>query len=110
MFRIHIKRGSESTGLTIEGKLIGRWVTELEKCWRAEFYDESAKPIVVNLAAVWFVDVEGKELLTQMRRQGATLVAKGCLMKALVEDIETNLRSDRSSGEVGGPCSSQSTA
>jgi hypothetical protein len=44
---------------------------------------------VVDLAAVTFVDRAGKELLAQMCRRGVALVTRGCLMKAIVEEIET---------------------
>ncbi|HSB09883.1 MAG TPA: hypothetical protein VLM38_10395 [Blastocatellia bacterium] len=100
MFRIHINRGSESTSLTIEGKLTGPWVRELEKCWRAELSADSLKPIEVHLAAVLFVDVEGRELLMRMRREHATLVARGCLMKSLVEGIEMKLSGESSAGDA----------
>ena len=91
MFRIHIHHWIGSTSFTIEGKLMGRCVLELENCWRAEIAAEPINQIVVNLAAVSFVDAEGRELLRQMRRQGATLLARGCLMKAIVQEIEAGL-------------------
>ena len=100
MFRIHTKRGPESTCLTIEGKLTGPWVSELEKCWRDEFKAEPVKPIVVNLASVFFVDASGRALLSRMRRQGAKFVARGRLMKALVEEIESGLSNECSANEV----------
>jgi len=101
MFRIHTQREAESTNLTIEGKLMGPWVTELEKCWRDEINAEPVKPIVVILAAVSFVDASGRDLLSRMRRQGVKLVARGCLMKALVEEIECGLSNECSANEVG---------
>lgn len=110
MFRIHIDRSGESTRFTIEGKLTGLSTEELENCWRAEASNDPAKPIVVSLAAVSFVDPGGVDLLSRMRRQGATLVARGCLMKSLVEDIEARLREERSTGRFDELSSSQSTA
>ncbi len=95
MFRIHTQPGAESTSFTIEGKLMGPWVTELEKCWRDEINAEPSKPIVVNLAAVSFVDASGRDLLSRMHQQGARLVARGCLMKMLIEEIETGLIEER---------------
>lgn len=100
MFRIHISRANESTSFTIEGKLTGPWVRELERCWLAELSAEPTKPIVVNLTAVSFVDADGRELLTQMRRERTTLVVRGCLMKALVEDVESRLTGEKSKGET----------
>lgn len=94
MFRIHIQRNDDSTSLTTEGKLMGPWVAELEKCWREEMNSKPTKHVVVNLAAVSFVDADGRELLSRMRRQGTRLVARGCLMKTLVEAIEATLSED----------------
>jgi hypothetical protein len=90
MFRIHVQRSDESTALTIEGRLIGPWVKELEKCWRDQTAAEPAGRIVVVLAAVSFVDAEGKDLLRRMRRQGAVLTPRGCLMQAVVNEIEAS--------------------
>ena len=88
MFRIHIKRGSESTALTVEGKLIGLWVTELEKCWRAAASAESEGPISVDLTSVYFIDESGKQLLTRMHEQGTTFLAAGLMAKFLIEEIK----------------------
>lgn len=69
----------------LEGKLAGLWVREFELCWRSA---ASQHPSVrVDLSAVMFIDAEGKELLDRMYRQGAELVAKGCLNKCIVEGI-----------------------
>ena len=71
--------------LELEGKLAGLWVKELELCWRTAV---SQHPMVrVDLSAVMFIDADGKELLDRMYRQGAELVAKGCLSKYIVEGI-----------------------
>jgi hypothetical protein len=37
-----------------------------------------------------FVDAAGKQLLADMYECGADLVASGCLMKSVVEDIYTS--------------------
>jgi hypothetical protein len=36
---------------------------------------------------VTFIDGAGKQLLAEMRRQGAVLTAEGCMTKAIVEEI-----------------------
>lgn len=62
--------------------------SELEACWRAALEREPSKQIVVELAAVTFIDSESRALLTRMRRQGVRLVPTGCLMKVFVHQIE----------------------
>jgi ABC-type transporter Mla MlaB component len=94
MFRIGIHNDSESASLTIEGKLTRPCAIELEKCWQTVIAAEPLKSIVVNLAAVTFVDSECRELLIRMRRHGVKLVPTGCLMKAIVEQIEAEMAQD----------------
>ena len=88
MIRINIERCSASMTFTVEGKLTQPWITELEKCWRDAITGEPAVSIRVRLAAVMFIDRDGIELLTVMRRRGAVLVPTGLLMNAVVEEIE----------------------
>ena len=71
--------------LELEGRLAGLWVRELELCWRSALTQHPS--VRVDLSAVMFIDAEGKELLDRMYRQGAELVAKGCLNKCIVEGI-----------------------
>jgi anti-anti-sigma regulatory factor len=91
MLRIGIHDDSGSTSFTIEGKLTPAGAVELEKCWQTVIAAQPLKSIVVNLAAVTFLDSECKELLIRMRRQGVKLVPTGCLMKAIVEQIEAEV-------------------
>ncbi|MFP5264482.1 MAG: hypothetical protein ACLGJB_21560 [Blastocatellia bacterium] len=88
MLRIETHHAPELTSFTVEGKLMGAWVSELERCWRTVTSAGPSKSILVNLAAVAFIDSEGRDLLARMHRQGARLVPSGCLMKAIVEEIE----------------------
>jgi anti-anti-sigma regulatory factor len=91
MLRITTHNESQAISLVVEGKLVGPWVKELEKCWESLLAAEPAKAVVVNLTAVTFVDSAGRELLTRMRRQGARLVPAGCLMNAIVAEIEAEV-------------------
>lgn len=69
----------------LEGKLAGPWVEELRECWRKAAVSD--RPVRVMLCAVTFVDEEGKRLLAEMHRQGADLVAEGCMNQVIVERI-----------------------
>ena len=91
MLRIGISENNESTSFTIEGKLTASGAGELEKCWQAVVAKDPRKPIVVNLAAVNFIDAASTELLTRMRRQGVRLRANGCFMNAIIEQIEADV-------------------
>ena len=99
MIRIGIHDETELTRFTIEGKLTGRCAAELEKCWSKVSAAEPTKSIVVNLASVTFVDSESRELLVRMRRKGVELVPTGCLMKAIVEQIDAEIAGSARVGE-----------
>jgi anti-anti-sigma regulatory factor len=99
MLRIGVHDDNKSTRFTIEGKLTGHGAAELERCWRTVMAAEPSKAIVVDLASVTFVDSECRQLLVRMRRQGVELVPTGCLMRAIVEQIEAEVASDACVGE-----------
>ena len=71
----------------LEGRLIGPWVKELERCWRSAAGTQQSYPMHVDLSAVTFIDADGKALLGQMYREGTELAASGCLNKCIVEEI-----------------------
>lgn len=83
MLRITTIVQSTHTVFELEGKLSGPWVAQLETCWR----DHADQPIRVMLCGAEFIDDAGKTLLAKMYREGAELVAEGCLNKAVVEEI-----------------------
>jgi aryl-alcohol dehydrogenase-like predicted oxidoreductase len=88
MLRITTRNEDASTIFVIEGKLIGPWVEELEKCWRAATSIEPRNPILVNLAKVTFVDDIGKQLVAQMRRSGVKFVGAGLIAEFICAEIE----------------------
>ncbi len=69
----------------LEGRLAGSEVKELDLYWRTA--NQQVYPVRVDLSSVTFIDEEGKSLLGRMYREGAELVATGCLNKFIVEGI-----------------------
>ncbi len=69
----------------LEGRLAGSEVKELDLYWRTA--NQQVYPVRVDLSSVTFIDEEGKSLLGRMFREGAELVATGCLNKFIVEGI-----------------------
>ena len=67
MLRITIHDRAPMTSFVLEGKLVGPWVRELRQCWQDAVADDPATPMLVDLAAVTFVDYDGRALLKQMR-------------------------------------------
>jgi len=75
--------------LTLEGRLAGPWVAELERVWK-EFKRSSTGALVVDLTGVTFVETQGKALLSQIWQDGAELLVTGCCMRSLVDDIASS--------------------
>lgn len=86
MLKITIRPDARSTKFELEGRLAGPWVKELNRCWHTVVAAPHSK-LIVDLAAVTFVDAEGRALLTQMWQQGTQLHAVGCLNRCIVEEI-----------------------
>lgn len=87
MLRITVEEKPNRIRFRLEGKLMGNWVQELERCWISIRNYGSANRFFVDLSSVSFVDDKGKALLTRMVSQGAKLRAKGLLMTSLAKEI-----------------------
>ena len=87
MLKITMQIAAGVMSFALEGKLAGPWVKELELCWRSAAGTQQIHPVRVDLSSVTFIDEEGKDLLDRMYREGAKLVATGCLNKCIVERI-----------------------
>jgi ABC-type transporter Mla MlaB component len=87
MLRITTHFTADELTFQLEGRLVGPWVTELRDCWRTNPGD-GKRAIHIDLRAVTYVDAAGKELLTDLFRHGAGLLAGDCQMKAIVAEIQ----------------------
>lgn len=93
MLKITTLMNTESTTFRLEGRLAGPWVQELERCWLLTIAGMRKRPpLSMDLSAVTYVDSEGKDLLKKLHRQGAKLVASGCLTSCLVSEITQAVR------------------
>ncbi len=88
MLKITTLTDTESTTFRLEGRLAGPWVQELERCWVSTVVGTRKRhPFSVDLSAVTYVDSDGKALLKKFHKEGAKLVASGCLTSCLVKEI-----------------------
>jgi outer membrane protein TolC/ABC-type transporter Mla MlaB component len=87
MFRISSEKKRGRIVLTVEGRLAGLSVGTLEQCWREVRTNSPQEKFSVDLCGVSFIDDAGKVLLRELHRQGAQLVAEGCLNQAIVREI-----------------------
>ena len=83
----HIDIDAGLTVFSLEGRLAGPWVAELERCWRTVPSTRATHRLRVDLTGVTHVDNEGKILLVRMHQDGADLIAAGCLTKCIVDEI-----------------------
>src|SRR2546422_4692943 len=87
MLKITMKIEAGLMTFALEGKLAGPWVKELELCWRSAASTQRIYPVRVDLSSVTFIDAAGKDLIGRMYREGAKLLAAGCLKKCNVEGV-----------------------
>lgn len=87
MLRITTERKRGKTVLAVEGRLAGPWVGTLEQCWRELRAASPSEKFHIDLCGVSFIDAAGKVLLKEVYREGAQLVAEGCLNQAVVREI-----------------------
>jgi anti-anti-sigma regulatory factor len=85
MLKITTHNDPRRTSFELEGRLTGAWVEELKTCWQQAA--AASAQIGVRLKEVTFIDENGIKLLADMHRQGVTLAAEGCMMKAIIEGI-----------------------
>jgi ABC-type transporter Mla MlaB component len=97
MLRIYIHDQVPVTSFVVEGKLVGPWVKELERCWEGVVAAHPYRSMQVDLAHVTFIDSEGRALLTRMRQKGAKLLSSGVLINSIVADIEAQQGSNGTS-------------
>src|ERR1700681_2040501 len=86
MLRITIKTSDSSQIWELEGRLSGEWVCELNRLWK-DRSPQAGLSAEVHLKAVSYIDPAGKELLAEMRQQGADIKGCGCMVGAFVEEI-----------------------
>ena len=86
MLRVTIKKEDSSEIWELEGKLSGEWVCELQRLWK-ERPPQNGLSAEVHLKAVSYIDPAGKQLLAEMRQQGAEIKGCGCMVRAFVEEI-----------------------
>jgi len=86
MLRITERSEGGRTALALEGRLAGPWVDELARAWDT-LVRQHTGAVAVCLEGVTFIDAGGKALLRRMHEQGASLVASGCMTRAILDDI-----------------------
>ena len=87
MLRITTDMTERTATLILEGRLAGIWVSELERCWNTVRAARPEQSICIDMRGLIFVDAAAKRLLAEMYGRGVTLMASGCWMKHVVDEI-----------------------
>jgi anti-anti-sigma regulatory factor len=87
MLRITTERRNALWVVKLEGRLQGEWVGEVRRSWQGLLDVAAPASIRVELADVQFVDAAGKGLLEEMHSEGVGLTGRGCLARAICEEI-----------------------
>ncbi len=80
MLKIEVQDQSDGVILSVEGRLVGIYVPELERCWR----DQTMRPVarvVVDLKSVFGIDEDGRRLLRAMHESGVHFRGAGMRMQ-----------------------------
>jgi anti-anti-sigma regulatory factor len=87
MLKITLHDSAPEFRLTLEGRLSGLWVQELEQCWKTASSTTRGRKTILDLGEVDFVDPAGESLLARMHAQGVELVAVTPLIRAVLQEI-----------------------
>jgi len=95
MLRITILESADATRMKLEGKLAHAWVGEAQRMWNDVSTTAMKKEVIVDLSGVSFVDDDGRELLTRIYGGGGKLVGSRPMIRALIEEIQSNFAPKR---------------
>ena len=88
MLKIEVARHGATCTLTLDGKLAGPWVDELERLWTNRGQDWHGQAVTLDLSGVTYVDCAGKRLLGWLYEEGVALRAYDVLNKAMIQEIQ----------------------
>jgi hypothetical protein len=87
MLRITIAETPTEQKWTVEGRLVHPWILELKSTWTRTKTARQERKCVVDLTGVTFIDKSGENVLAQLSKQGAELIATGCYTRHVVDNI-----------------------
>ncbi len=86
--KITIQDGDKEIGMTLEGRVAGPWVVELNRVWVETASQLGNRTVSIDLRSVTYADAAGKELLKNIYGQThATLIASSPWAQYLAEEI-----------------------
>src|ERR1035438_3197747 len=87
MLKITLHDSAHEFRITLEGRLSGPWVAELEQCWQTASSTTAGRKTILDLSEVDFVCPDAEPLLLRMHAQGVEFVAVTPIICAVLHDI-----------------------
>ena len=87
MLKITLHDSAQEFRITLEGRLSGPWVAELEQCWQTASSTTAGRKTILDLGEVDFVCQDAEPLLSRMHAQGVEFVAATPVICAVLHDI-----------------------
>jgi hypothetical protein len=106
VLRISVEKNDRELSLTLEGRLVGPWVEELQRVCGDLGAPASIGQMTVDLCGVTAMDASGQALLDRLLQRGATLRCSDVMNQYWVEQIA---RSARHLQEACRPCRSETS-
>src|SRR5512146_576605 len=89
MLRITVEQKADKVVLHLEGKLAGPWVHELRSLWTHLEPLRNKRKMAADLLRTTFLDVAGRNLLSEIHHRGVEFEAAGPLIAHIVEEIRS---------------------
>jgi len=89
VLKITITETATDRRWTVQGRLVGPWVSELRTTWKRTHRSQDKRACIIDLNDVTFIDKSGERLLRAMSKKGAQLFAKGLYVKHVLEQMKT---------------------
>ena len=90
MLRITVDESDGAIAMTLEGRIAGPWVTELNDAWSQLAPKLGKRALSVDLCNVTYADAAGKELLRNIYEHGNAKLVTDNLWAQYIADEITN--------------------
>jgi anti-anti-sigma regulatory factor len=93
MLKITITNTVKGELWSLQGRLVGPWVKELQATWKRAHPSAQGRKCIVNLDEVTFIDQSGERVLRCMSNQGARLVASDVYVRHVLDRLTRSTNS-----------------
>src|SRR5882762_2145657 len=87
MFKISTIDTPSQRTLVVEGTLIGSWVAELRTTWRTASQELDGRKLVIDLANLTVISLEGEDAILDLMNQGAKFSRGGILTRHVLKQL-----------------------